>query len=285
MLIGDLASELWTAVREPEARFVHTEIIKGFPAIRVPGSSRIDYALVVAPQSNLRFAQKAQGAGSVQFEVRVGDEVIDQTPIVAETEPTDDNLVWKELDLERWTGEGVTLSLRTSSEQEAVQGIWIMPQVLTEVPWLIPDPPSEPPYSPVGAVYDGALELLGVAVNREEGVTNDDLVVQLLWRPLRPTDRSGKVFVHLLDAAEQLVAQHDDYPVYGAYPTMIWKPGTIVLDEHRLTFSKEGADEPYRLAIGVYDPVTLARWATTGADGKLLKDGRAIVPLPAGALP
>jgi hypothetical protein len=101
---------------------------------------------------------------------------------------------------------------------------------------------------PVGASFGGQIELLGyAALPREEG-----LALTLYWRGLQPVDADYTVFVHLLDGAEQVIAQHDDQPQGGAYPTSVWDPGEVVVDEHLLLLPVDLPAGPYPLRVGLY---------------------------------
>ena len=73
-----------------------------------------------------------------------------------------------------------------------------------------------------------------------------------------------KVFVHILDENDQIVAQADTYPGNGTLPPGNWLPGvlrdTIVVD---LQNTPPGT---YRVAIGMYDPYTFERLQPAGGD-------------------
>ena len=284
-VMADLTNDLWTAVREPEARFISTDVVQSYPTIRVPGDSRIRYALTVPPDGRLRVAQAAVGDGAIKFSVVANDELLFESEIAAQDRLFPNDLVWQELDLSPWLGQGMVLSLETSSQSEVAEGLWIMPQIITEASWLLPDPPANLEYLPVGVRYEDTAELLGVGLEGKALQSGDELAVKLLWRPLRATDSYGKVFVHLIDGNDQLVAQHDGQPVSGAYPIAIWQPGTVVMDEHILQLDQDLTSGPYRLEVGIYDPDSLIRWTAESANGLAVEDGRVVLELPAEVLP
>ena len=284
-VVVDLTNDLWTADREPEARFVSTGIIQGYPAIRVPADSRIQYALAVPPDSRLRIARAAEGAGTIEFGVKVNDETLFEGVVKAAGQSFPEDLAWRELDLSPWAGQGVVLSLETSLQDGQAQGLWLMPQVITDASWVLPDTPADLEYLPIGVRFEDTAELLGVVLHSDAQQAANRLAVQLLWRPLQATERYGKVFVHLIDGSGQLVAQHDGAPVNNAYPTAVWQPGTIVRDEHILQLDGDLAAGPYRLEIGIYDPDSLQRWTAESADGSAIEQGRAALALPTEVLP
>jgi mannosyltransferase len=97
------------------------------------------------------------------------------------------------------------------------------------------------------------------------------LTVTLYWRGLRPVETTYQVFVHLLDASGNILAQHDGVPAGGGWPTTAWPPGSLVTDVHSLIVPAGSPPGPYRLAVGLYEPVSGQRLAMPGAnDGRLL---------------
>lgn len=284
-VMTDLTNDLWTAVREPEARFVTTDVVHSYPAIRVPGDSRIQYSLTVPPDSRLRLAQAAKGEGAIRFSVLINDESLFATDTAAADDWLPNDISWHELDLTPWSGQDVVLSLATSSQSEKAEGIWLMPQIISDASWILTDPPDDSEYLSVGVRYADTAELLGVIVDDHALQSGHELTVQLLWYPLLTGDRYGKVFVHLIDGNGQLVAQHDSSPVNGAYPFAVWQPGMIVKDEHVLPLDGDLTSGPYRLEIGVYDPDSLERWTAVNVHGAVIEQGRAVLELSPEVLP
>jgi hypothetical protein len=60
----------------------------------------------------------------------------------------------------------------------------------------------------------------------------------------------------------------------GTYPTTLWLPGEIVVDEYELTIKAEAPAGCYRLAVGLYDAATSARLPAAEASGVASPDGR-----------
>ncbi len=74
--------------------------------------------------------------------------------------------------------------------------------------------------------------------------------ITLLWRAEAPFSGSYRVFVHLLGAQGQIVAQSDAIPAGWTRPTTGWLPGEYILDTHTLGMPSEGT---YTLTVGMYD--------------------------------
>jgi hypothetical protein len=282
-LTADLISDLWTAVREPEARFISTDV-NPYPAIVVPGDSRVEYSFIMPLDSHLRIAQLAEGRGLVEFAVKINDQLLLQKELKAQSGSMPKDIAWQELDLSPWAGQGVVLILETSLKEGSANGLWLMPQIISDTSWVLSKPPDE--YLPLNVRFGETAELLGLTLDDKLLRSNGQLLVQLLWQPLHNGDRFGKVFVHLLDANDQLVAQHDAPPVSGTYPFSIWQPNTVILDEHMLQIDPELLTSgSYRLEIGVYDPNTLERWLAVNADGTVVESGAAVMELPSEVFP
>ncbi len=91
------------------------------------------------------------------------------------------------------------------------------------------------------------------------------LKVTLAWQARAVTGTSYKVFVHLLDGRNQVVAQKDDFP---HLPTTSWVPGQVVVDTYDVPLN--GPLPPgAQLEIGMYEPSSGNR-VSLGSDDHLL---------------
>jgi hypothetical protein len=123
-----------------------------------------------------------------------------------------------------------------------------------------PVEPGQGPAHPLQANLDGKMELRGYAVSSPAGRPGQDLAVTLYWRALAPIDRDYTVFVHLVGADGQPVAQHDGQPWWQvSIPTSTWQPGEELQDQHVLKLPPGLAPGIYRLQVGVYYWQTLER--------------------------
>lgn len=103
----------------------------------------------------------------------------------------------------------------------------------------------------LNAMVGDSIKLLGFEVLNQP----DAVQVTLLWQAGQTPPADYTVFVQLLDANNQVVAQHDSPPQNGAAPTGQWAPGEFVLDEHRLALPAAGVTGgSYRLIAGMYRP-------------------------------
>ncbi len=83
--------------------------------------------------------------------------------------------------------------------------------------------------------------------------------VQLQWRADATPQQRYKVFLQLLDARDQVIAQRDAEPAGEGRPTDTWAPGEIILDNHGLLIPPGTPPGSYRRILGLYDRETLER--------------------------
>lgn len=274
-LVHDMVHTLWTAEREPEARFVTTATVAGYPAIHVPARSALRYTLVVPPNGRLRAGVSGTGQGELRFAVRFND-----AEIAAKQAIADGSVTWFDLDLSPWTGAAGTISFITEPTEGRPDALWLMPQLHATAEWLLSDlPPSASAVQPAGYRFGQFVELLGYEVEPPSRRPAGAAEVTLYWQANASVTEYATVFVHLLDQDGALVAQHDSQPVVGTYPLPAWLPGTVVADRHTLTLPAALPAGDYSLAVGLYDPDTMQRWPITAPEGLAGDDGRALLPV------
>jgi hypothetical protein len=114
-------------------------------------------------------------------------------------------------------------------------------------------PPAPlPALAPAQAGFGDMVALTGFAVNPANPAPGQSIRLTLLWTTHTTPPQDYTVFVHLLDAADNLAVGQDMQPVNGSYPTSLWSPGEQVLDVHTLPLPTTLASGPYRLAVGLY---------------------------------
>jgi hypothetical protein len=118
--------------------------------------------------------------------------------------------------------------------------------------------------------WSGAVRLLGASVKREAGVP----VLSLDWSISGAVEPSCTVFVHVRNAAGQIVAQADGDPIGGMAPLGGWPPGDIIQERRPLLLPPDLSPGTYDVYIGLYNRTTLER----------LAPGRAMLPVADGAL-
>jgi hypothetical protein len=104
----------------------------------------------------------------------------------------------------------------------------------------------------------------------------DDIRVRLTWTSLSVPDDNMKVFVHLVDGGNQVIAQKDYPPLGGSFPTFLWFPkwipGQTVVDPYRLTVPEGTPRGDYRIEAGMYSFTTFQRAPFYDPQGNLSGD-------------
>lgn len=122
------------------------------------------------------------------------------------------------------------------------------------IPFLVEvDAPRLPQEQQVNIPFDEEIALRGWVMERDE----EGLLVTLYWQALTEMMLDYTAYVHVLDAAGDLVAQTDRPP--AGYPTNDWKPGEIIIDRYLVSLPPEIGPGEYWLQTGFYYLPTLER--------------------------
>ncbi len=112
------------------------------------------------------------------------------------------------------------------------------------------------------------VTLLGYDVSSEAIYPGQPLDLTLYWQARRRMSKDYTVFTHLVAADGRIVAQQDNQPAEGRYPTSIWDTGEIVVDRYHLIVTPDTAAGEYHLETGMYLLSTLERLKVVGGDEK-----------------
>ncbi len=136
--------------------------------------------------------------------------------------------------------------------------------------------PAGPAFTPAPAQFGQGITLRGTRVEPAAGGAG--VTVTLFWSATQPPASSDTIFVHVLDAHQQLLGQHDGVPAGGALPMALWGLGITVVDPHPVSLTAPLAPGAL-LCVGAYDPVTLDRLDVQPAAGYDVHDNQACRPL------
>ncbi|MCJ7549584.1 MAG: hypothetical protein MUQ30_07875, partial [Anaerolineae bacterium] len=113
--------------------------------------------------------------------------------------------------------------------------------------------------------FDGLLDFLGYRWPELMPSDAQSMTLATYWQVQARPDGQLRIFVHLTNAQEYILAQYDglDIPPEG------WHPGDVLVQLHTLRLPADWtAASDYRIEIGLYDPETLGRvqaFDSTGA--------------------
>ena len=110
----------------------------------------------------------------------------------------------------------------------------------------IPLPPdSRVPESSTDINFGDIIRLNGYTLT----TVSDRIGITLFWKAIDSPQADYTSFVHIVDADNKIVAQADFQPLNGQYPTSIWSPNEVIVDER--TFSALPKGE-YQVHVGWY---------------------------------
>lgn len=127
---------------------------------------------------------------------------------------------------------------------------------------LLPLPPLSGvvPAHGDGESLEGLVSLEGYDLEGGPVAPGEALPLTLYWKLESPIDGEWKVFIHLLDAQGNRVAQIDRAPLAGLYPLAQWQAGELLADQYEIPLSADVAPGTYTLIIGWYDAAGRLLW-------------------------
>jgi hypothetical protein len=144
----------------------------------------------------------------------------------------------------------------------------------------LPAPPPFPLPAEEGVTFGNLIQLSGFRLDTPTLAAGEPVQLSLLWQALDTPPLDYTIFVHLLDAGNNIVAGHDTQPVNNTYPTTLWSPGERILDRHTLPTPASLPPGRYHLGIGLYYQPTGERLPLPFAEGRPDPQGRLIITPP-----
>ena len=157
------------------------------------------------------------------------------------------------------------------------------------VPEQTPPAPDHTLDIPLQSTESGdEITLLGYSLLEDQLAAGDIAQITLFWQADQRPSRRYKVFIHVLDGADQIVGQRDAEPGGGALLTTLWEPGEVVADNYGVPIHPATPPGKYRVEVGMYDPETGQRLTTPTGESQVwlepLTVERPPVPPPVPAL-
>jgi hypothetical protein len=116
---------------------------------------------------------------------------------------------------------------------------------------------------PIVAEFGNQIALRQTTVLSATLEPGDSLTARWVWAAqVRPSD-DYTIFAHLVGPDGQPVAQQDQPPLNGFFPTRFWRPGYPIHDTLTMPIPPSTPPGDYQLVIGFYTPATLARLPIT----------------------
>jgi hypothetical protein len=121
------------------------------------------------------------------------------------------------------------------------------------VTYAVPEEAATEMATAVYLPFGDHITLTGYTLNDDQFVPGDIVQVTLFWQTAEPLDRRYKVFIHLVDASGQPIAQRDSEPGGGLNLTTVWQPGEVIRDNHGLLIPADVPPGQYSILLGLYD--------------------------------
>ncbi len=136
------------------------------------------------------------------------------------------------------------------------------------------------PQKPIGAVFDGGIELIGVDLSAATVKAGESFDVTWYWKAGQTSADAGwKLFVHF-EAPGKRRTTHDHHAIGELHPIARWEPGQIIKDVQRISVPKDFPNGEAKLYVGVFDEKAYrerqqnVRMTVTNADpSKVVLDG------------
>src|SRR5262249_28053351 len=104
--------------------------------------------------------------------------------------------------------------------------------------------------NPISADFPVIGSLIGV--DMPQTITHaESPTVQLIWKASNSPRTAYTVFVHLLDADGQVIAQSDRQPAQDSRPTTSWLANEYITDRHQLTWNRSDYTGSATLEVGL----------------------------------
>jgi len=118
--------------------------------------------------------------------------------------------------------------------------------------YAVPGQVADAPEALLDAQLGDRIRLYGYSLLTPTVAPGDIVQIALFWRCERAIEQRYKVFVHILDAGGQIVAQTDREPGGDLVPTTIWKPGEPIVDRYGVALPAELPPGRYPIEVGMY---------------------------------
>ncbi len=125
---------------------------------------------------------------------------------------------------------------------------------------------------PLDAQVGNEITLAGFQLDQRTAHAGDILTLTLYWQADQSPTTRDKVFVHLLNANNQVVAQRDGEPVGDTRITTTWRAGDKIDDNYGILIGAGTPPGDYHVEIGMYRADNGARLPITAPGGKVIGD-------------
>ncbi|MCI0397616.1 MAG: glycosyltransferase family 39 protein [Chloroflexi bacterium] len=120
--------------------------------------------------------------------------------------------------------------------------------------------------------FAGEIGLVGYTLSPEYVQPGQPVQLVLYWQRRADINADYRVFIHLVTAAYDKIAQQDAEPLAGVFPTSLWPAGEVIADPYTFVVPGDAVPGKYRFDVGLYRPVTGRRLPLLNGAGKAVGD-------------
>jgi 4-amino-4-deoxy-L-arabinose transferase-like glycosyltransferase len=103
------------------------------------------------------------------------------------------------------------------------------------------------------------VALTAVSLSTATAQPGQTITIHPTWQVRQNIANDYATLIHLALPNQPPIAQGDNQPRAGSYPTHLWETGEVIHDDYVLTISQNIQPGCYPLWLGMYDPITLQR--------------------------
>jgi hypothetical protein len=132
---------------------------------------------------------------------------------------------------------------------------------------------------PPVATFGNQIRLRSYAYASRALRPGDTVRLTLEWEAVTTIDEPYKVFVHVLGPQGLPIAQQDNEPVNGTYPTTRWQRGERISDPYVFPLPDDLPPGEYQVEVGLYRPGDFSRLPIVDQEQTVIDDKVFLEPL------
>lgn len=120
--------------------------------------------------------------------------------------------------------------------------------------------------------FEPGIRLTGYEIPQTTIKRGMPIVLVVYYQAMQTIERDYTMFVHVVDAKNQMLAQYDSAPRKGKLPTTEWLVQGLIADALVLPIDQVPAGSGYKIVVGWYDSATQQRVSIIDANGQRVAD-------------
>lgn len=106
--------------------------------------------------------------------------------------------------------------------------------------------------NPIRVNFGDRVSLIGYDLDRLAVSAGEELTLTLYFQASRTLGENYTISTQLVDVHQRKAAQQDSWPHEGTLPTLMWRPGEVIVEERRLRIYPDAPVGAYAVRVVVY---------------------------------